>query len=137
MSGACCWWTTSRRCWLWRQTILRKAGFLVSEASNGGDALALFTAGERFDAIITDYMMPGVSGVQLIQQARLIQPDLVTGFAEVAEFDPARHNAVLVHKPFKRDALIAQIRALVMSGGRRAPTGGGEAYAAPLGLSRA
>ncbi len=33
--------------------ILRKAGFSVSEAPNGAGALALLTAGERFDTIVT------------------------------------------------------------------------------------
>ncbi len=56
-------------------------------------------------------MMPGVSGIDLIRQVRVIQPDLpaviVTGYTELAEFDPVRHGAVLIHKPFKRDALVA------------------------------
>jgi len=116
-------------------TILRKAGFSVSEAQSGAGALALLAAGKRFDTIVTDYMMPGMSGVDLIQRVRVIQPALpaviVTGYTELAEFDPARHGAVLIHKPFKREALVAQIQELVDTARRRAALG---SAAAPVPL---
>jgi CheY-like chemotaxis protein len=84
---------------------------------------------------VTDYMMPGMSGVDLIRHVRAIQPALpaviVTGYTEFAEFDPGRLGAVLIHKPFKREALVAQIHELVDEA-RRHTAPGGAAASVPL-----
>ena len=66
---------------------LERAGFRVVRAGSGDQALAVLAAGEQFDALVTDYAMPGMNGLELIERVRVVQPGLaalvITGFAEV------------------------------------------------------
>lgn len=48
---------------------LDDAGYAVALAANGGAALALLAA-ERFDLVLCDVQMPGLTGVQLLEAAR-------------------------------------------------------------------
>jgi PAS domain S-box-containing protein len=97
---------------------LEKAGFDVVRAENGDAALAHLAASGRFDALVSDYAMPGLNGADLILQARQIQPGLhaliITGFAALS---PAGlgDGTVVLHKPFHRRALI---EALLQAMGR-------------------
>jgi CheY-like chemotaxis protein len=51
-----------------RRALARK-GYAVIEASNGEEALALFEREEgRIDLVVTDIMMPGMSGLELARQ---------------------------------------------------------------------
>jgi signal transduction histidine kinase/CheY-like chemotaxis protein len=96
---------------------LRRGGFNVRQARDGQQALAALADGERFDVLVTDYMMPGMNGLELVKQARKLQPGLaalvVSGFIEVADFMVDLPGTILLHKPFKRDRFIEQISALV------------------------
>ncbi|MCB9554551.1 MAG: response regulator [Deltaproteobacteria bacterium] len=47
--------------------ILRDAGYFVQEAGGGGEALALIERGEHFDLLLTDVVMPDISGIKLAQ----------------------------------------------------------------------
>lgn len=49
--------------------ILTKAGYSVVVAHNGSDALKHIDA-EQFDAVLTDWMMPQIDGIELIRQMR-------------------------------------------------------------------
>ena len=96
---------------------LRKAGFTVSGAENGVEALALLDAGERFDVLITDYAMPGMNGVELIGKARGLQPGLpaviITGYANLATTEALTKRTILLHKPFTREQLTEALRRIV------------------------
>lgn len=48
----------------------QQLGCDVTQASSGEEALALLTAGEGFDLIVTDYSMPGMSGPELAARVR-------------------------------------------------------------------
>jgi two-component system, chemotaxis family, sensor kinase CheA len=50
--------------------VLKAAGYEVTTASGAEDALALLNKGRRFDVILTDIEMPGMSGFDLAQQVR-------------------------------------------------------------------
>lgn len=56
-----------------RRSLLEEVGFSVQTASNGEEALALFTASE-VDVVITDYRMPRMSGSELIDRIREHRP---------------------------------------------------------------
>ncbi len=93
---------------------LTKAGFSVSEAVGGRAALALLADGERFDAIVTDFIMPGISGAELIGQARIMQPGLpalvITGFADLGAILGLPRNVEVLRQPFQRVQLLQAIQ---------------------------
>lgn len=57
------------------QFTLKDMNAEILDAENGEDALQYFD-GRKIDLLITDYNMPGMNGVELIQQVRAI-PDYV------------------------------------------------------------
>jgi two-component system chemotaxis sensor kinase CheA len=50
--------------------VLKAAGYSVTTAGGGEEALALLQKGRRFDVILTDIEMPGMSGFDFAQQMR-------------------------------------------------------------------
>ncbi len=61
-------------------------GYEVIEASSADEALALIAEGLRPDILVTDHLMPGMSGAELAHELRAGRPNLrvliVTGYAE-------------------------------------------------------
>jgi PAS domain S-box-containing protein len=61
----------------------------VVAATSGPEALALLERDDTFDLLLTDHMMPGMTGVQLASRARVLRPSLpiliASGFAELDE----------------------------------------------------
>ena len=53
-------------------------GMEAVAASSGEAALELVAGGERFDVMLTDLRLPGISGVQLITQLRALERELRT-----------------------------------------------------------
>lgn len=49
---------------------LEDAGYEVSEAVDGVDAMRKFAAGEQVDMLITDLNMPNMDGIELIRSVR-------------------------------------------------------------------
>ena len=96
---------------------LADLGYRVVEARNGVEALALLQAGERFDLLFTDVVMPGgVNGPQLAEAARQHCPGLkvlyTSGYTENAivhhgRLDPGVH---LLSKPYRRHELAVKVR---------------------------
>jgi CheY-like chemotaxis protein len=100
--------------------MLRRSHTVVT-AAGGKEALALLEAGERFDAILTDLHMPGMSGRDLAaaiatltpgQAERLVMVTGGTACAETARFLDECANPPL-YKPFQRAALTAAVDAVV------------------------
>ena len=64
--------------------MIRDLGHQVTEASGGFEALAVLREGHHFDAIITDFKMPGMDGGELARKVREIFPNtpilLITGY---------------------------------------------------------
>jgi two-component system, cell cycle sensor histidine kinase and response regulator CckA len=98
---------------------LDKAGYAVIEAVDGRDALETFDArGVDIDVIITDVVMPNVSGPALVSALRARRPDIkvlyVSGYAEQLEATAATGpNATLLHKPVTRSMLVDEVAALL------------------------
>jgi two-component system cell cycle sensor histidine kinase/response regulator CckA len=92
--------------------ILYAAGYQVIPVESGEVALDRLDA---CDVLVTDVVMPGMTGVELAAQARERRPDLpvvfvsgYTGDAEIAASDdPA---TAFLAKPFDGDALLRAVR---------------------------
>jgi len=77
--------------------VLRKEGYQVTAVSNGRDALERAKA-ENFDVIITDIKMPGMDGIQLLNQLKKYDPSLpvviMTAYAsQQSAIDAVNHGA--------------------------------------------
>lgn len=48
--------------------LMSHSGYKITEAENGVDALALLSEDESIDMVITDIMMPLMSGIELIEE---------------------------------------------------------------------
>jgi len=55
--------------------MLEEAGFVVSTATSGDDALEVVGHGVA-DVVVTDVNMPGMSGFDLIRELHRVRPDL-------------------------------------------------------------
>jgi PAS domain S-box-containing protein len=93
---------------------LRDAGYEVSEAASVDEAIALMGVHVP-DAVVTDQMMPGRTGSDLIAELQHLHPGLpvlmVTGYANLAD-DGAAGVPVLA-KPVQPAELLAQVGALL------------------------
>jgi signal transduction histidine kinase len=93
---------------------LEDRGFQVVTASDGLSALALLDRGEPADVLVSDYAMPGMNGLTLIEEARRRRPDLpallLTGYAEDEAGLAAAQNrlTVLLRKPVSGEELAAR-----------------------------
>jgi len=97
-----------------RETVLRQAGFQVSVATTAESALATLRAlPDRVGLIITDHLMPGTSGSDLVRQvraARIQVPVIVlSGLAE-AEPEYEGLDVTFRVKPYPPTELIALVK---------------------------
>jgi CheY-like chemotaxis protein len=58
-----------------RKLVLEQAGYAVLAASSGQQALALL-AGHPIDLVLSDHLMPGLTGTELARQIKAGNPDL-------------------------------------------------------------
>ena len=94
---------------------LLKAGFKVAEAVDALAALPIIEDPERvIDVLVTDVMMPGMDGTELVRRARLCRPDLpvvlMSGYAEPPQRERASDpGTAFLAKPFAAAALLAAV----------------------------
>jgi two-component system cell cycle sensor histidine kinase/response regulator CckA len=105
--------------------ILEAHGYQVSQAAGGEEALATW---EPVDVLVTDVVMPGMTGQELAQIAHERNPDLrvvyMSGHTEdVLVRNGARaRNLAFVQKPFTRTSLLRAVEEALAS----APSDAGE-----------
>jgi CheY-like chemotaxis protein len=92
--------------------MLRELGHEVVEAEYGPDALEVLQA-RRIDVLVTDVGLPGLSGTELAERARRLQPGIglifATGDTEL-ESREGRHDGVILCKPYDRASLAESLR---------------------------
>ena len=92
-------------------------GYVLVSAADGDTALGLIANDPKIDILITDYVMPGLSGVELITQALQMRPDLkvllITGYPNADGLKELSSHIKVLTKPFRRATLIAQLKTLV------------------------
>ena len=98
--------------------MLEDLGHAVVEARSGDEALALLRRTRTVDLVVTDYAMPGMTGLQLADALAAERPGTVillsTGYAELPS--EARSNLPRLSKPFDQVALAKTIEAAMREG---------------------
>lgn len=94
--------------------ILADCGVEVEVALNATDGLARFD-GREWDLVVTDVRMPGVNGLDLLEQIKQRSPGtpvmVMTGYADSETVARAHHSGALavVHKPLDLDAFLSLV----------------------------
>ncbi len=92
---------------------LQSLGYTVSEASGGLEGLAQIRT-ETPELLIVDYPMPGLNGVDVINQSRAAAPDLpiilATGYADMDAVHRVVDPSQVLRKPFQIGELEVAVR---------------------------
>src|SRR5271165_4027019 len=103
------------------RTILQKEKYKVTCVSTGRNAINTFNT-EKFDLVILDIMMPDLSGWDVFNSIRKINPKQKVIFLSVLELSPAREkeiendsNAKYVLKPFDLPVFVRHVNSMLGS----------------------
>ncbi|MDR3718659.1 MAG: PAS domain S-box protein [Bryobacteraceae bacterium] len=101
-------------------TILESLGYVVLEADCGVKALEISKRNpSQIDLLLTDVIMPGITGPELAKRLRVLRPSIkvlfVSGYAEdgVMSDGDAASGFQLLPKPFTPTALAAKVREML------------------------
>jgi PAS domain S-box-containing protein len=104
-------------------TQLHSLGYVTLAAANGEEALAIFAAGNEFDLLFTDVIMPGaLNGRQLANELQKRKPGLkvlfTSGYTENAIIHHGRLDSgvLLLAKPYRKSDMAAMIRKALAAG---------------------
>jgi two-component system response regulator HydG len=95
--------------------VFQREGFRVITASGGAEALAAVRSGQ-VDVVLTDLMMPGMGGVDLLDAIKAAQPEvevvLMTAYGTVEAAVTAMKRGAydFVEKPVKRQVIVKTVR---------------------------
>jgi len=98
--------------------VLKKGGYSVSPCSSAGEALDVLQK-NNIDVVLTDIMMPEISGIELLERMHSIDPDmpviLVTGFADLDKAIEAIKKGAFdfITKPYENAYLTHSIKKAV------------------------
>ena len=97
---------------------LSAEGYRVTTAGNGEEALARVES-EEFDVIVTDIVMPGIDGLEVLERSRVLSPRaaviVMTAYAalETAIAALRRGASDYLEKPFSVDLLKERVQRLL------------------------
>jgi len=95
--------------------VLTRQGYQVLEARDGESAFTLVNSHDGpIHLLVSDVVMPGVSGPDLAAKVTVLRPDLrvlfLSGYTEDEVFRRGGGTAAFLHKPFLPTALTAKVR---------------------------
>lgn len=96
--------------------ILKRRGFEVRTAQNGIQAIDAFEQGDRFDVVVLDIKMPGMDGIQTLDEIKRRAPEteviMLTGHASLSSGARALRRGAYDYlmKPCDAEDLIEKIR---------------------------
>jgi CheY-like chemotaxis protein len=91
------------------------AGYTVTEASNGREAMTALEASPDFDFLFTDIRIPGiVDGWGIAERARSLNPDIGVVYATGYSAEPPRQveGSYLLTKPYKPEEAVRALQAV-------------------------
>lgn len=97
------------------QTLLEREGSIVSLAASGEAGLELARS-RSFDVAVVDVMMPGIDGIETLDELNKLDPDLpvilITAYASVENAIAAMKRGAFdyITKPFKNDKFLVVVR---------------------------
>jgi CheY-like chemotaxis protein len=95
--------------------ILNDLGHTAIEAFSGPEALDFIATRPDIGVLITDFAMPGMNGLELVQTVRRLRPDLpvllTTGYADLPTDDGLVYARL--DKPYREDQLLACLTELL------------------------
>jgi PAS domain S-box-containing protein len=97
-------------------TQLHSLGYVTLDAGNATEALAIVKAGQSFDLLFTDVIMPGLNGRQLANATLKIRPEMkvlfTSGYTENAIIHHGRldEGVLLLAKPYRKSDMAIMIR---------------------------
>ena len=101
----------------WGQSLLKRLGYEVTAMNDSTEAFEAFSSDpSRFDLVITDQTMPGITGLNLARELHKIRPHipiiLCTGQSDAVTLDTIKEVGIteFLMKPFARRELAEAIR---------------------------
>jgi DNA-binding response OmpR family regulator len=95
------------------RTVLERAGYDVTTARDGREAITLLAAGD-YDVILLDVMMPNVDGLEVVDELRKVNsPTLAHTYLLTAGKSDSLLNLPvrgIINKPFDIHALVAETK---------------------------
>lgn len=107
--------------------VLRERGYDVIEAEDGRDALELAQRVDEVDLLVTDVVMPHMTGPELASELRALVPDITTLYVSGYSEDELPFDGVFVAKPYRIEHLARTVGMLLRRA--REPSGDGPAGA--------
>jgi len=90
--------------------MLQDLGYATTEAESAPEALDRIDKGERFDLVVTDHLMPGMTGTDLAAEIRRRDPRqrivIISGYSDLDQIAP---DLPRLAKPFKQEELAQAI----------------------------
>jgi CheY-like chemotaxis protein len=101
--------------------ILERFGYTVLEATNGMDALGTAKNGATIDLLLTDVVMPEMSGRELVDRFATVRPNtkvlFMSGYTDdaIVRHGVLRPGTAYLQKPFSPDTLARKVREVLDS----------------------
>ena len=93
--------------------MLAELGYRLLESTSADAALKMVDSGSEFDLLVTDHLMPGMSGADLARAVMERRPGIkvliISGYADADGIDP---DLPRLTKPFRQDELAMKIAAV-------------------------
>jgi CheY-like chemotaxis protein len=108
------------RCFLKR--MLESAGYKVIVAENGDDAVARFREHDDISLVLSDVVMPGKNGREVLDEIRKLKPGIKVVFISGYAADVIKDKGMLdegtdfVRKPFDKNVLLRKVREILDRG---------------------
>jgi two-component system cell cycle sensor histidine kinase/response regulator CckA len=91
--------------------VLRSANYQVLSAASPDEALAIVGGATDIALVLSDIVMPGMSGYDLADEIRAIRPSIRLAFMSGFASDALQHaaSALCVTKPFTVESLLSVV----------------------------